>query len=51
MRIREARAEDLSRRLEIDTHYVELTHITFDAELASHEARRIWFERALWVQR
>lgn len=48
MRNRQAPAEDLSRPFEIDTHYVELTHIT---ESVSLEGRRILFDRALWVQR
>ena len=48
MRNLEAPAEDHSRLLEIDTHYVELTHIT---ESVSLEGRRILFDRALWVQR
>ena len=34
----------MPRLLEIYNHYVEHTHITFDIELASLEARRIWFE-------
>jgi phosphinothricin acetyltransferase len=43
MQIREARTEDLPRLLDIYNHYVEHTHITFDTEPISFEARRIWF--------
>lgn len=44
MLIREGRAEDLPRLLEIYNHYVEHTPITFDIEPASLETRRLWFD-------
>ena len=40
MRIREGRVEDLPRLLDIYDHYVDHTHITFDTERISLEARR-----------
>jgi phosphinothricin acetyltransferase len=43
VRIREGRFEDLPRLLQIYNHYVEHTHITFDTEIASLEARQSWF--------
>jgi phosphinothricin acetyltransferase len=43
VRIRKARSEDLPRLVEIYNHYVEHTHITFDIEPVSLEARRTWF--------
>jgi hypothetical protein len=55
MWILEARAADLCRLLETHSHsvshYVELEYIKLDTELASLEARQIWFEQPLWVQR
>ena len=45
MKIRPARAEDVPRLVEIYNHYVEHTHITFDLEPVSLEARMKWFER------
>ena len=45
MQIREARASDLPRLLEIYNHYVAHTHVTFDLEPASLEQRRAWFAR------
>lgn len=36
--------DDLPRLLEIYNHYVEHTHITFDTEPVSLEARQTWFE-------
>lgn len=44
MQIRDGRSDDLPRLLEIYNHYVEHTHITFDTEPASLEARQTWFE-------
>jgi phosphinothricin acetyltransferase len=44
MEIRAGRSEDLPRLLQIYNHYVEHTHITFDTELVSLEARQSWFE-------
>jgi phosphinothricin acetyltransferase len=44
MHIRDASADDLPRLLEIYNHYVEHTHITFDTESVSLEARRVWLE-------
>lgn len=44
MQIRKGQSGDLPRLLEIYNHYVEHTHITFDVEPASLEARQTWFE-------
>ena len=44
MRIRDGRAEDVPRLLEIYNHYVEHTHITFDIEPVSLESRQMWFD-------
>jgi phosphinothricin acetyltransferase len=42
--IREARASDLPRLLEIYNHYVEHTYITFDLEKLTLEDQRDWFD-------
>ncbi len=47
MRIREGRAEDVPKLLEIYNHYVEHSHVTFDIEPLSLATRLAWFERAL----
>jgi phosphinothricin acetyltransferase len=44
VQIRKGQSRDLPRLLEIYNHYVEHTHITFDVEPTSLEAREIWFE-------
>ncbi len=44
MKIREAKASDLPRLLEIYNHYVVHTHITFDLEPVTLEKRRQWFD-------
>jgi phosphinothricin acetyltransferase len=44
MCIRNGRAEDVPRLLEIYNHYVEHTSITFDIEPLSLEGRLVWFE-------
>ena len=44
MLIREGRPEDLPRLLEIYNYYVEQTHITFDTNSVSLDARKAWFE-------
>ena len=44
MGIRAAIPDDLPRLLEIYNHYVMATPITFDIEVFSIEARRVWFE-------
>ena len=43
MKIRNARDSDLPRLLEIYNHYIEQTHITFDTEPSTLEARKAWF--------
>lgn len=43
MRVREGRASDLPRLLEIYNHFVEETHVTFDLTPISLEARARWF--------
>jgi phosphinothricin acetyltransferase len=42
--IREARASDLPRLLEIYNHYIEHTYITFDIEKLTLEDRKRWFD-------
>ena len=44
MRIRRARSVDLPRLLEIYNHYIEHTHITFDTDPVSLDARRAWLD-------
>ena len=44
VQIRRGQSRDLPRLLEIYNHYVEHTHITFDVEPASLEARQAWFD-------
>lgn len=44
MGIRPAVPADLPRLLEIYNHYVEATHVTFDIDPLSIEARRVWFD-------
>lgn len=44
MEIRPAFAEDVPRLLEIYNHYVEHTHVTFDLDPISLEARVRWLE-------
>lgn len=43
--IRPGRTADLPALVAIYNHYVETTHITFDVEPLTVEARRPWFER------
>ncbi len=43
VKIRNARSSDLPRLLEIYNHYIEETHITFDTEPLTLEARKPWF--------
>lgn len=43
IRIRPARLEDLPRIVEIQNHYIEQTHITFDVQSFTSEQRRDWF--------
>ena len=45
MLIRDGREEDLPRLLDIYNHYVDHTHITFDIERVSLEARRDWLQK------
>lgn len=42
--VRPAREEDLEAINEIYNHYVQESHVTFDLEPPSPEARREWFE-------
>ena len=44
MQIREGRAEDLPRLLEIYNHYVDQTPVTFDIAPLGLERRRQWFD-------
>lgn len=44
MRIRDACEADVPRLLEVYNHYVEHTHVTFDLEPVSLDARLLWFE-------
>ncbi len=44
MLIRHGREDDLPRLLEIYNHYVEHSHVTFDAEVLTIEQRREWFD-------
>ncbi len=43
VKIRNARSGDLPRLLEIYNHYIEQTHITFDTEPSTLEAKEAWF--------
>jgi phosphinothricin acetyltransferase len=42
--VRAAREDDLAAINEIYNHYVQESHVTFDLEPPSPEARRAWFE-------
>ncbi len=43
--VREASVNDLERLVEIYNYYVAETHITFDLEPVTVEARRTWFDQ------